>query len=95
MVVDALVQRIDDNDARDVHLRERPHDEVLELRNEGGMGNGGILLDNLDDVASNVRIMAGELICEGWKYVFEEPPVKEISRTEKASTERAFVIEFF
>ena len=95
MIIDALVQRINDNNARDGRLRERLHKEALELGNERSVGYSGVLFYNPDDAVSKMRITAGELICEGWKDVFEESPAKEISGTEKASAEGSTVCEGF
>ena len=51
------------------------------------MGQGRVLLDAGDDVASEVGVMTCKLVRKGWKDVFEFPPVKVIPGTEEASTE--------
>ena len=67
MVIDALVQRVNEDNAGDIPFGEGFYKEVFELRNEGGMGYGGVFLDNLDDVISEMGEVACELVCEGWE----------------------------
>jgi hypothetical protein len=51
------------------------------------VGQGWVLLDNPNDVASEVGVTACKLICKGGKDVSELPSVEVISGTEKTGTE--------
>ena len=92
-IVDALVQRIDDDDARNVPLGKWFYKEVVELDNKGGVSYGWVLLDGVNDAVSKVGIATCELVCESRKNPFELPSVEVIPGTEKASTEESDVGE--
>ena len=59
------------------------------------MCEGGVFLDDSDDVVSKVRVAACELVCKGGKDVLELPSVEVISGTEEASTEESLVGDCF
>jgi hypothetical protein len=65
------------------------------LRNEGGVGDGWVLLDTCNDVTSKVRVVTCELVCKGGEDVFELPSVEIIPRTEEAGTEESLVENSF
>ena len=78
MIVDALVQRVDDNGTRDVFLREWLYEEVLELRDERGVSKGWVLLDGPDDAISEAGAPVCKLVRKGREDVFEFPSVKVV-----------------
>jgi hypothetical protein len=57
------------------------------------MSYGRVFLDGVDDVVSKVGITTGELVCKGWKDIFEFPSVKKIPGTEKAGAEESAIGE--
>ena len=95
LIIDALVQRINNNDAWDAFLGKGFHKEVLELGNEGGVGYGGVLLDDVDDAVPEAGITACELVCKGRKDILEFPSVKVIPGTEEAGAEGSITGECF
>ena len=95
LIIDALVQRINNDDAWDVFLGEWFHEQVLELSNKGSVSYGGVLLDDVDDAFSKAGIMTCELVCKSRKDIFEFPPVEVVSRTEEAGAEESIIGERF
>ena len=55
------------------------------------MGQGWVLLDNPDNVASEVGVITCKLICKGGKDVFELPSVEVIPGTEEAGTKKSII----
>ena len=55
------------------------------------MGQGGILLDCIDDVALEVGIVTCKLVCKGRKDVFELSSIKVIPGTKKASAKKSLI----
>ena len=51
------------------------------------MSNIGALLQNLQQLLSEVRILAGELECKSWEDLLKIAAVLEVSRAEEASPE--------
>jgi hypothetical protein len=56
LIIDALIQRIDNNDTWDVSLGKWFHKEAFELSDKGGVSYGWVLLDGVDDAVSKVGI---------------------------------------
>ena len=94
-IVDALIQRVNDDDACNVSSGKWFHKEVVKLINQGGVSYGRVLLNDIDDAVSKVGKMTCELVCESRKDVFELPSVEVITGTEKASAEESIVGECF
>jgi hypothetical protein len=55
------------------------------------VGEGRVLLDTRDDVASEEGVAACELVGKGGKDVFEFPSVEVIPGTEEAGAEESIV----
>jgi hypothetical protein len=55
------------------------------------VGQGGISLDDRDDVGSEVGVVACKLVSKGGEDVFELLPVKVIPRAEEAGTKETLL----
>ena len=51
-------------------------EEVLELRDEGRVGEGWVLFESGDEVTPKVGVAARKLVCEGGEDILEFLPVR-------------------
>ena len=75
----ALVKGIDDDEGRYMGGFERTNDELLHLRTEGFLSGVGALLQDLEQLLSERRILTGELEGECWKDHLKIAAVLEVS----------------
>ena len=87
LVVDAFIQSVDYDDARNASGGERVDNQVFELRYERVACHGGVLLYGSDDPASKRGVLACKLVRECGKDILEFLSVEVIPRTEEAGTE--------
>ena len=59
------------------------------------MGQGGVLLNDLNDMALKVGIMTCKLVCKCGEDVLELPSVKVVSGTEEAGTKESIIDNHF
>ena len=87
LIVDTLVQSIYHDNARNFGGGQRINDQVLELGYERTLCHGWILVDDPDDVISEFRIPACELVRKRGENIFQLPSIEVIPRAEEAGTE--------
>ena len=59
------------------------------------MCEGGVLLNDSDDVVSKVKVTTRELVCKGGEDVLELPSVEVIAGTEEAGPKESIVCDCF